>query len=100
MAFGVCLFPTEARLSSNQNPNNRSPAPSLSSSEPLPISTPAGLSLMARFAVPEGASFSFDALLQRIHPAASRVRRLSAATPAIYVAFDLLAAEDGRSCST
>ena len=52
---------------------------------------------MARFAVPEGASFSFDALLQRIHPTASRVRRLSAATPAIYVAFDLLAAEDGRS---
>ena len=99
MAFGVCLFATEARLSSNQNPNNRSPATSPSSSEPLPISTPAGLSLMARFAVPEGASFSFDALLQRIHPAASRVRRLSG-TPAIYVAFDLLAAEDGRSCST
>jgi ATP-dependent DNA ligase len=33
----------------------------------------------------------FDALGQRIHPAASRVARLAAETPAIYVAFDLLA---------
>ena len=33
----------------------------------------------------------FDALSQRIHPADSRVRMLSAATPAWYVAFDLLA---------
>jgi len=33
----------------------------------------------------------FDALGQRIHPAASRVERLSVDTPARYVAFDLLA---------
>ncbi len=33
----------------------------------------------------------FDALLQRIHPAASRVTRLARETPASYVAFDLLA---------
>jgi ATP-dependent DNA ligase len=33
----------------------------------------------------------FDALGQRIHPAASRVARLSEETPATYVAFDLLA---------
>jgi ATP-dependent DNA ligase len=33
----------------------------------------------------------FDALGQRIHPAASRVARLAAETPAVYVAFDLLA---------
>jgi ATP-dependent DNA ligase len=36
----------------------------------------------------------FDALLQRIHPAESRVRRLAAETPASYVAFDLLALAD------
>ncbi len=36
----------------------------------------------------------FDALLQRIHPAASRVRRLAAETPASFVAFDLLALDD------
>ena len=35
----------------------------------------------------------FDALGQRIHPAASRVARLSAETPALYVAFDLLASD-------
>jgi ATP-dependent DNA ligase len=36
----------------------------------------------------------FDALGQRIHPAASRVERLAGETPAVYVAFDLLARED------
>jgi ATP-dependent DNA ligase len=34
--------------------------------------------------------FSFDALLQRIHPAASRIKRLATETPALYIAFDLL----------
>ncbi len=37
----------------------------------------------------------FDALLQRIHPAASRVRRLAEETPASYVVFDLLV--EGKS---
>lgn len=37
---------------------------------------------------------NFDALLQRIHPAESRVRRLAAETPASFVAFDLLALGD------
>lgn len=34
--------------------------------------------------------FLFDALLQRIHPAASRIERLSRETPALFIAFDLL----------
>ena len=34
----------------------------------------------------------FDALQQRLHPAASRVNRLARETPAAFVAFDLLAA--------
>jgi ATP-dependent DNA ligase len=36
----------------------------------------------------------FDALQQRIHPADSRVRMLAEATPASFVAFDLLAIDD------
>ncbi len=36
----------------------------------------------------------FDALGQRIHPAASRIQRLSFETPAEYVVFDLLALDD------
>jgi len=36
----------------------------------------------------------FDALQQRIHPAASRINRLSVETPAAFVAFDLLAIDD------
>ena len=36
----------------------------------------------------------FDVLGQRIHPAASRIERLSAETPAMFLAFDLLADGD------
>lgn len=53
--------------------------------------------LDGEIAVPEDTGLSFDALLQRIHPAASRVRKLSEQTPAIYIVFDILAAEDGKS---
>lgn len=38
--------------------------------------------------------FDFGTLLKRVHPASSRVERLSVDTPATYVAFDLLAAGD------
>lgn len=37
-----------------------------------------------------GETADFDALLQRIHPAESRVRKLARETPASYVIFDLL----------
>jgi len=40
--------------------------------------------------VPDVAGLSFDALLQRIHPAESRVTRLSQETPATLLVFDLL----------
>ena len=45
--------------------------------------------------VPDGKVFSFDALLQRIHPAASRVQRLAKETPALLIVFDLLSDADG-----
>jgi ATP-dependent DNA ligase len=53
--------------------------------------------LDGEIAVPEGRGFSFDALLQQIHPAASRVKRLAAETPAIYIVFDLLAVGNGMA---
>lgn len=40
---------------------------------------------------------SFDALLMRIHPAASRVKKLSEATPSTFIVFDLLVDEDAQS---
>ncbi len=46
--------------------------------------------------VPCGEALSFDDLLQRIHPAASRVVRLARDTPATYLVFDLLA-DDAES---
>ena len=44
---------------------------------------------------PQGAQrLDWEALSQRIHPAASRVARLAAETPAMFIAFDLLAVGD------
>jgi ATP-dependent DNA ligase len=42
----------------------------------------------------DGKGLDFDALLQRIHPAASRVNRLAEETPSVFIAFDLLAEGD------
>jgi len=47
--------------------------------------------------IPEGDAVSFDLLLMRIHPAASRVQKLAREHPARYVAFDLLVDANGRS---
>ncbi len=47
--------------------------------------------------VPVGDELSFDDLLQRIHPAESRVRMLARETPALYLVFDLLVDEKGES---
>ena len=41
--------------------------------------------------IERGGELSFDALQMRLHPAESRVRKLSAETPAMFMAFDLLA---------
>jgi ATP-dependent DNA ligase len=50
--------------------------------------------------VPRGRGFSFDDLLPRIHPAASRVNKLSQETPALFLAFDLLAAGADRELAS
>jgi ATP-dependent DNA ligase len=50
--------------------------------------------------VPHGKAFSFDDLLQRIHPAASRIRKLAQETPALFLAFDLLASASDKQLST
>src|SRR5437588_8192579 len=47
--------------------------------------------------VPSDGAFSFDALLQRIHPAASRIARLAGETPALLIVFDLLVDANGKA---
>jgi ATP-dependent DNA ligase len=47
--------------------------------------------------VPHGRQFSFDSLLQRIHPAKSRIEKLSVETPALLIVFDLLSDTNGKS---
>ncbi len=54
--------------------------------------------LDSELVIPDGqGGLSFDQLLQRVHPAASRVNKLSVETPAILVAFDLLTGTDGKT---
>ena len=47
--------------------------------------------------IPIDGKLSFDDLLMRIHPAASRITKLSAETPGLFIAFDLLVDDRGQS---
>ncbi|MFN2475229.1 MAG: ATP-dependent DNA ligase [Chthoniobacterales bacterium] len=47
--------------------------------------------------IPIDGALSFDELQLRLHPAASRVKKLAAAHPAMLVVFDLLGDEGGKS---
>src|SRR5687768_8981244 len=47
--------------------------------------------------VPIDGKLSFDELLMRIHPAESRIRKLSREHPALYIVFDLLVDERGTA---
>ncbi|MBV8782479.1 MAG: ATP-dependent DNA ligase [Phycisphaerae bacterium] len=47
--------------------------------------------------IAERKRLDFDALLQRIHPAESRIKKLSEQTPATFVVFDLLVSEKGKN---
>jgi ATP-dependent DNA ligase len=53
---------------------------------------PKGCVIDGEIVVVGGKGLDFDALQQRLHPAASRVAKLAKETPAAFVAFDLLAA--------
>jgi ATP-dependent DNA ligase len=46
--------------------------------------------------IPVNGGLSFDDLLMRIHPAASRIEKLSKATPCLFIIFDLLVDAAGR----
>ncbi|MGI6851880.1 ATP-dependent DNA ligase [Mesorhizobium sp. 1B3] len=46
-------------------------------------------------AIPIGETLAFDALQMRLHPAESRIRKLSSQTPAIFILFDILRREAG-----
>jgi ATP-dependent DNA ligase len=47
--------------------------------------------------IPVDGAFSFDTLLQRIHPAQSRIDKLSSQFPARLIVFDLLVSDDGSN---
>src|SRR5262245_25991064 len=56
---------------------------------------PPGSVVDGEIVIPTDEGLDFDALQQRLHPAASRVAKLAKETPSAFVAFDLLAI-DGR----
>ncbi len=62
--------------------------------ESLRVALPERCVLDGEVVIAAADGLDFDALLGRIHPAESRVRRLAAETPASFVAFDLLALDD------
>ncbi|MHB8959513.1 MAG: ATP-dependent DNA ligase [Candidatus Limnocylindrales bacterium] len=62
--------------------------------EPLRAQLPERCVLDGEVVIARGGALDFEALLLRIHPAASRVRMLAAETPASFVAWDLLALGD------
>ena len=47
--------------------------------------------------VPVDGDLSFDQLLMRIHPSATRVEKLSRQTPCVFIIFDLLVNPKGKS---
>jgi ATP-dependent DNA ligase len=53
--------------------------------------------LDGELAIPVGRALSFDELQLRLHPAASRVQKLAAAHPALFIVFDLLGDTAGKS---
>ncbi|MFW6077071.1 MAG: ATP-dependent DNA ligase [Hyphomicrobiales bacterium] len=53
--------------------------------------------LDGELAIPVGDTLSFEALQMRLHPAASRVRKLAGETPALFILFDCLMSPDGRA---
>jgi len=57
---------------------------------------PSGVVVDGEIVMPTAHGLSFGGLQMRLHPAASRVEKLAKATPAAFVAFDLLAAS-GKS---
>jgi ATP-dependent DNA ligase len=53
--------------------------------------------LDGELAIPVGANLSFDALQMRLHPAETRIRKLSVETPAVFILFDMLMTPSGKS---
>jgi ATP-dependent DNA ligase len=62
--------------------------------EPLRAEVPERCVLDGEIVIATSHGLDFEALLQRIHPAASRIKLLGEQTPASFVAFDLLALGD------
>lgn len=57
---------------------------------------PAHFILDGELLIPVGDTLAFDALQMRLHPAQSRINKLAVETPALFMAFDILADDKGE----
>ncbi|MBV9044106.1 MAG: ATP-dependent DNA ligase [Alphaproteobacteria bacterium] len=62
----------------------------------LAATKPKRFVLDGELVIPQGQVLSFDALQMRLHPAESRIRKLSVETPASLILFDMLEDADGE----
>jgi len=58
---------------------------------------PTHFAVDGELAIPVGETLSFEALQMRLHPAESRIRKLAAETPAVFILFDMLLTPNGES---
>src|SRR6476620_8206530 len=68
--------------------------------DPLKAQLPERCVLDGEIVIAGKDGLEFDTLQQRLHPAASRVNKLAAATPASVVFFDLLCENDRNLCDS
>ncbi len=96
-AFAAWRFARAIRCCCNRRLASRSGDTFLSWSKHLLNLKPTQFVLDGEIVILRGGHLSFDDLLLRIHPAASRIQKLSHETPATYLLFDLLVDEEGKS---
>ena len=88
--FRCLAFRDGENFSCNRNPANRSRVIFRTSSPRVAKLKTQKFVLDGELVIPIGGALSFDELQLRLHPAASRVQKLAAAHPALFVVFDLL----------
>ena len=99
-ASGRSCFATATRRSSRAATSSRSTATSRSWPSRSVANLPERCVVDGEVVIRGDGGLQFEALLQRIHPAASRVKMLAETTPASFVAWDLLALDDEDLRST
>ena len=96
-AFAASPFEMATMFSCNRKRDSHSRVTSRTWSKQIQKLKAKRFVLDGELVIPIGDALSFDELQLRLHPAASRVQKLAAAHPALFIVFDLLADTAGKS---